>query len=300
MQIGVVCVACAPIGGDPYLARRVDEQDMQLRQMQPQQADTLNEVRALREEIDQLKGQLAQLRQQNTDQTPLNPQPPASPGGINQQAIASDAQMQNEPHGITLPPGNAPDSSAYGLSAPSTGTTLATALPAAQSGQTGEYGLPVEQAPVAAVAPSGATWGMADPTPEAAAPEPEPKKDLAQALFEAGVNDYNARKYKAAERSFNDFIKNYSKHAKVSDAQYYLAECYFASNNFTQAALAFDDIITKYPKSSRASVAYLKEGIAFSKMGKPEAARMRLNELIKKFPNSAEAKRAQAFLKTNK
>lgn len=167
--------------------------------------------------------------------------------------------------------------------------------------QAGNYGLPQDQ-PIVAQAPGEATWGQADPQPAAPEPpaEPEAKKDLALALFEAGENDFKARKYAAAERSFQDFIKNYPKHAKIAQAQYNLGECYFAANNFPQAALAYDEIIRKYPKSQVLAGAYLKEGIAFSKMGNREAARLRLNELIKKFPNSAEAKRAQAFLKTNK
>lgn len=316
----LLCNACAPMGSSSDLERRVDEQDIQLRQMQPQQADTWNEVQALRQEVAQLKGQLADLnnaggakeladRVRQHDQAlrevdsnmalnlPLgSPMQTAANRGMPIAQGASESAA-----GIVPRPGNAPESSAY-AAAPAAAAPAAAAVATATPPQTGNYGLPPDPAPQPVTAPGESTWGKEDPKPDvpAATNTPAAKKDLALALLEAGQNDLKARNYKAAQRSFNDFLKNYPKHAKAADAQYYLGESYFASNNFPQAALAFDDVLRKYPKSSLLPAAYLKEGISFSKMGKPDAARMRLNELIKKFPNSAEAKRAQAFLKTNK
>lgn len=282
--------ACAPMGSSS-LEQRVEAQDMQLRQMQPQQADTWNEVQAMREEINQLKGQLAQMRggvpaaPATSGMPATDQQPAASAASPADDTLGRSIAVVQEP--VTgIQPGRSPDSSAYGSAA-------ATAAQA----QEGSYGLPPEPKPVEATAPTEATWGKADPKPE---PAPEKPKDLAEALYEAGVNDFNARNYQAAERSFQDFLKNYSGNAKAASAQYYVGECLFSRNQFPQAALAYDAVIKKYPKSSSAPGAYLKQAICFSKMKQPEAARMQMQAVISKFPKSAEAARARTFLKTNK
>lgn len=312
----LVCAACAPFGSqDSTLEQRVEQQDIQLRQMQPQQADAWNQIQAMRQEIAQLKGQLddlnnaggaraladrvrqhdAALRQVDTNMA-LNLDLGDPMAAQTSQAYAPALPDQGL-SGIQMQ--GAPDSSAYGA---------ARTVPA----QTGAYGLPEATAQVPATAaaptaqpsgeyvqvqpPSEETWGKADPKPEVQVP----KKDISLALFDAGVNSYNARDYTAAARSFQDFLKNYPDHTQTAEAQYYLAECDFQRNQFAQAALAYDTVIKKYPKSSSAPGAYLKQAICFSKMNQMPAARARMQEIISKFPNSPEAARAKTFLKTNK
>lgn len=296
----MLCAACAPIGSSS-LEQRVEQQDIQLRQMQAQQADTWNELQAIRQERDQLKGQLdelnnvggaqalaARVRQHDAalrqvdDSMALN-LPLGAPLPARASAPQSTATPDQAPAGIAISSANAPDSSAYA------------AQPAQAAAQpTGNYGLPPE--PAQPVAPSGEKWGQADPQPQVQVPQ----KDISLALFDSGVNDYNARKYQAAERSFQDFLKNYPKHSQAAEAQYYLGECAFQRNQFPQAALEYDAVIKKYPKSSSVAGAYLKQAICFSKMKQPEAAKMQMQAVISKFPNSPEAARAKTFLKTNK
>ncbi|MDE5879356.1 MAG: tol-pal system protein YbgF, partial [Desulfovibrio sp.] len=180
-----------------------------------------------------------------------------------------------------------------GLAAAGAGAAGATGAAA-----TGSYGLPADGSSAGSVpaqAPSESTWGQADPKPVAQVPQ----KDISLALFDAGVNAYNARKYEEAQRSFTDFLKNYKDHSQAAEAQYYLAECYFQRNQFADAALAYDKVIKQYPKSSSAPGAYLKQGISFSKIGQAAAAKARMQEVISKYPNTPEAARAKSFLKTN-
>ncbi len=300
----LACTACAPIGSSG-LEQRVEQQDAQLRQIQSQQADTWNELQAIKQERDQLKGQLdalnsaggaqalaAQVRQHDAalrkvdDSMDLNlplgvPLPP--------QSAPVQPGLTGQPS-ITLSQANAPDSSAYA------NKPAPQVAPPAENASQDSYGLPPEPTQTAAVAPGGEKWGQADPKPEVQVPQ----KDISLALFDAGVNDFNARKYQAAERSFRDFLKNYPKHTQAAEAQYYLGECSFQRNQFPQAALEYDAVIKKFPKSGSAPGAYLKQAICFSKMKQPEAAKMQMQAVISKFPNSPEAARAKTFLKTNK
>lgn len=306
--------ACAPFGShDPGLSERVERQDMQLRQMQPQQADAWNQIQAMRQEINELKGQLeelnsaggskalaervrqhdAALRQVDSNMALNLPLGEPMPSGslAAQPAVPLAEAAQGIPTGT-----GAPDSSAYGAS----GMAQPTPMTGAPAAQTGSYGLPAEEGGMVEPVrpPSEETWGKADPQPQPVLQLPQ--KDISLALFDAGVNSYNARDYAAAEKSFEDFVKNYPSHSQMAEARYYLAECQFQRNRFPEAALAYDTVIKSYPKSSSAPGAYLKQAICFSKMKQPDAAKARMREIISKFPNSPEAARAKTFLKTNK
>ena len=305
---------CAASGGQ-NLEQRVQQHDAQLRQLQPNQADTWNQMQAMRQELNALKGQMddlnnaggaralvdrvrrhdAALRQVNTSMAlnldlgepmgatasaaPSLPQPIMPAGGITD--AASARQAPNAAPAVQGVPMGGAAAGSYGL--PPDGQAAAGAAGAAAG--TG-----------AVQAPTGSTWGQADPKPVVQVPQ----KDISLALFDAGVNAYNARKYDEAQRSFTDFLKNYKGHSQAAEAQYYLAECYFQRNQFADAALAYDKVIKQYPKSSSAPGAYLKQGICFSKINQTAAAKARMQEVISKYPNTPEAARAKSFLKTNR
>lgn len=292
--------------GSLSLEQQVQQQDVQLRQLQPAQADAWNQIQTLRQEVNALKGQIDDLqnaggaralvgRVRTHDEAlrqversmalNLNLGDPMTSGGS---APATQAAPQQ-----AAPVFNQPS---YGQ--PSYGQAAAGAMAAGSVGYAaaGDQGAAAQ--PQTVINPSSSTWGKPSPQPE---PQIQvPQKDISLALFDAGVNAYNARKYDEAQRSFNDFLKNYKDHSQAPEAQYYLAECYFQRNQFADAALAYDSVIKKYPKSSSAPGAYLKQGISFSKLNQSAAAKARLEELIKKYPNSPEAARAKTFLKTNK
>lgn len=305
--------------GSISLEQQVQQQDVQLRQLQPAQADAWSQIQTLRQEVNTLKGQLDDLqnaggakalvgRVRTHDEAlrqversmalNLNLGDPMTSGGSGAAPFAQ-AAPQMAPQAA---PQAAPAFSQPGYGQPSYGQTAAGGMAAGSVGYAaasaaGDQGAAAAQ-PQTVINPSSSTWGQPSPQPE---PQVQaPKKDISLALFDAGVNAYNSRKYDEAQRSFNDFLKNYKDHSQAPEAQYYLAECYFQRNQFADAALAYDAVIKKYPSSSSAPGAYLKQGISFSKLNQSAAAKARLEELIKKYPNSPEAARAKTFLKTNK
>lgn len=315
--LSLLTTSCAPLGSsDSDIEQQVARQDMQLRQMQPQQADAMNQIQAMRQEIKDLKAQLNDLNNaggtkeiaerirqhdmalrkvDNNMSLDLDLGSPMDAPRYSPEVVSgSDNSLAPVPmtgmQGIQL--AGAPDSSAYGAAR--------TVTPSQPAQTYNSYGLPPDN-PVQEElndynGPSESKWGQADPTPTLVIPQ----KDISLALFDAGVNAFNSRNYVNAERSFSDFLKNYPSHSQAAEAQFYLAECDFNQNEFSKAALAYEDVIKKFPKSSSAPEAYLKQAICFSKMKETAAARARMQEIIKKFPNSAAATRAKAFLQANK
>ena len=153
--------------------------------------------------------------------------------------------------------------------------------------------------PVAA-APAMQPQQAAAPAPQQAAPQTQAQGDIAKALYDNGVQSFNARNYKQALKSFSDFTDTYGKHKLVSNAWFWRGECNYQLGNFPAAALDYEQVISKYGSSGKAASAYLKQGMCFIKAGKKDAAKVRLQELIKKFPKSPEATRATQLMKDNK
>ena len=306
------------------LEQQVQQQDAQLRQLQPVQADLQNEIQSLRAEVNSLRGQLDDLQnaggarsivervnrqdaalRQIDDRMALNldlGQPievPATQGTASAGTPMTGVPGDHAPNAQSgLPTYGDPALGRTGMQA---GTpAYASAVPAGALPYQGSAAqqAPGAQAPIQAQSPGANTWGQPSPQPVPAAPVPQ--KDISLALFDSGVNAYNSRNYTEAQRSFNDFLKNYPSHNLVSEAQFYLAECHFQRNQFADAALAYDTVIKKYPASSSVPGAYLKQGICFSKLNQKAAATARLQDLIKKYPKSPEAARAKSFLRANK
>lgn len=103
--------------------------------------------------------------------------------------------------------------------------------------------------------------------PEQAAPETQAQGDIAKALYDNGVQSFNARNYKQALKSFSDFTDTYGKHKLVSNAWFWRGECNYQLGNFPAAALDYEQVISKYGSSGKAASAYLKQGMCFIKAG---------------------------------
>lgn len=298
-------------GGSLSLEQQVQQHDVQLRQMQPSQADAWNQIQALRQELNTMKGQMDDLNNAggaraivdrvNRHDEALRQVERSMALNLNLGEAPSATQAAPLSHAPSTQTALTPNygQPAYGQAA-AAGTVAAGSAGYAAAVPEGvqPYGGQAAATPthIPAQAPDGSNWGQPSPQPQVQAPQ----KDISLALFDAGVNAYNARKYDEAQRSFSDFLKNYKSHNLASEAQFYVAECYFQRNQFADAALAYDKVIKDYPKSGSAPGAYLKQGISFSKLNQGAASKARLEELIKKYPNSPEAARAKTFLKTNK
>lgn len=262
---------------------RLNQQEQQIRLLssqlsgvQPAQADTWAQVQSLRQEMSAVKGQIDDFNNATAAAGGL----PGLAQRVNNheaalQAIATQFGMELPTAGASAP--GMPGEAQPGLD-PSGMSPSGMAQPGASA----------VQAPQAAPAPAA---------PPAA---PQAQSDIAKALYDNGVQAFNARNYKQSLKSFSDFTDTYPKHKLISNAWFWRGECNYQLGNYPAAALDYEQVISKYGSSGKAPSAYLKQGMCFIKAGKKDAAKVRLQELIKKFPKSAEAKRATQLMKDNK
>ena len=260
---------------------RLNQQEQQIRMLnsqlsgvQPAQADTWAQVQSLRQEMSSVRGQIDDFNNATASVGGLS--------GLAQRVNRHDAALRSIGNQFAMDlqldePAPAADPSA---------------VPGAEQGESA----PVAPAPVNVTTPP-AEAGQSAP---AAQPQTAAQSDIAKALYDAGIQAFNARNYSNALKSFSDFTDTYPKHRLISNAWFWRGECQYQLGEFPAAALDYEQVISKFPKSGKLASAYLKQGMCFIKAGKKEAAKIRLQELVKKFPKSPEATRAKQLMKDNK
>jgi tol-pal system protein YbgF len=121
------------------------------------------------------------------------------------------------------------------------------------------------------------------------------KLDAKKAYDEAKAI-FDAKKYVEAMTAFRKFVKNFSDSHYVSNAKFWVAECYYRLGDYDKAILAYDEVINSYSKSVKVPDSYYKEALAFMKLGDDIDGRFLLKKLIKLYPDSIQAKEAQKIL----
>lgn len=142
-----------------------------------------------------------------------------------------------------------------------------------------------------------------DKRPEAS--QEQAKNTTAQpppAALPTGKEDFYAfareklenKEHPEARRLFAEFLQKWPKDALAANAQYWIAESFYAEKKYREAILDFRKVNEKYPKSDKAPDSLLKIGYSFAALGLKDEARLFLDEVIRAHPKSQAAKLAQA------
>lgn len=99
-----------------------------------------------------------------------------------------------------------------------------------------------------------------------------------------------------AVASFRSFVKAYSKSDFADNAQFWIAECYFALKDYQKAIKEYQSVVEKYPRSDKIPNAILQQGVSFSELKMTDEAKMFLNKVIKDYPGSDNAVKAREIL----
>ena len=90
-----------------------------------------------------------------------------------------------------------------------------------------------------------------------------PELKGADFYFEEGQNDFEHRRYLQAVESFQRIVSNFPGHARVAEAQYYLAESYFGMKEYVNAAFEYERLVDTYPSSKWRDDAQYKIGESY-------------------------------------
>jgi tol-pal system protein YbgF len=104
-------------------------------------------------------------------------------------------------------------------------------------------------------------------------------------------------RYDQSAASFQQFLVAFPKSQLASNAQYWLAESFYASNKFEQALADFAEVIDKYPSSSKVPDALLKMGYCNYSLKRWNDARAALTRVQAEYPTTPAARLAEQYLK---
>ncbi len=148
----------------------------------------------------------------------------------------------------------------------------------------GEQKKPSDQAEVTGEATAPAAPGVS--------PEKKEEGDERTKAYDAAYQAFKDKKYKEAREKFEAFIKDYPKNDLTDNAQFWIAETYYAEKFYEDAILAYESLLKKYPDSKKTSGALLKQAFAFIEIGDAKTGKIILNRVIERYPASKDAELA--------
>ena len=131
------------------------------------------------------------------------------------------------------------------------------------------------------------------PVPGVTQPAPQPQAtSLTPAeLYRKAFAAYAAGRYAEGLADFKRFVTLFPTSEYAANANYWLAECHLAQNEYTQAATVYREIAQEYAQSAIAPKALWKEALALTRAGAEQKAAKVLRTLHKRYPGSKAAKK---------
>ncbi len=252
------------------MSTRLDATDQELRQLSSMAADNQRQIQRLQASLDSLTATL--YRHFNlTAPAPVASAPQFTTPTPIQQGTGVVVQ---QPTGVVTRP------------APTTTGGPTEILPPLDAAGT---------APGATVTPPPA------PTiqqPVTAAPAPAATASPADVeLYRAAQQLYSQENYAAAQKQFDEHLKQFPNSPNAANALYWKAHCSFRMDDFAQAIQGFEELRTKYPTSDKVPTAMHNQAVAYSRMGQNARAIELFEQLIAKYPDEPATQSAREKLK---
>lgn len=156
--------------------------------------------------------------------------------------------------------------------------------------------VPAAPPPTAAVEPQPVRQA-AKPAAQAAVQNADPAKVKAEYQAAYDLLSPAQKRYQDAAKAFATFLDKYPNDPLAPNAQYWLGEAHYVSQQNAEAQQAFEQVVAKYPDSTKAPGALFKIGRLQQAAGKKDAARASFQRVLKDYPDSPAAGLAQQRLK---
>jgi len=142
----------------------------------------------------------------------------------------------------------------------------------------------------------GEGTGPKDESAKPVASQEKKDQDERTKAYDTALQVFKDKKYKESRAKFEAFIKDYPKSDLADNAQFWIAETYYAEKNYEDAILAYEALLKKYPDSKKTSSAMLKQASAFIDIGDAKTGKIILKKLVEKYPDSKDAELARKKL----
>lgn len=115
--------------------------------------------------------------------------------------------------------------------------------------------------------------------------------------YQVALELLREERYDQSAASFREFLIAFPESSLAGNAQYWLAESYYASNEFEKALTDFSRVIDDYPQSSKVPDALLKMGYCNYSLQRWDDARTALSRVQSDYPTTTAARLADQYLK---
>ncbi len=118
-------------------------------------------------------------------------------------------------------------------------------------------------------------------------------------IYNAAYLDLSKRNYQLALQGFQQFLEKFPQTDLSDNAQYWIAEVYYAQKDIQKAIENFKKVIENYPKGDKVPAALLKLGYCYLTLDNQAEGKRYLRAVIERFPNSEEARLARNRLSSS-
>lgn len=156
----------------------------------------------------------------------------------------------------------------------------------------------VPVAPPPAVVPAGGVPLAAGGTTAQQSPDTPPPGMSAELSYTAALGDYNGKKDDLAIEEFAQYLRYYPQSANAPNAQYYIGQIYYRTQNWADAAKAFDAVLEKFPKNAKTADAQYYKACSLMNNKDRTAAASEFKSFIKNYPDNPKVAEAHKHLQT--
>jgi len=113
-------------------------------------------------------------------------------------------------------------------------------------------------------------------------------------FFQLGMNDFNAGRYDIARSAFQNIANQFPESSLAQDAQYWIAECFYATRKYSDAEKTYLDYIKNYPQGSKLCVSLYKLGLVYERQKKDKSKTLAWKKLVEQCPDAQETRVVKA------
>jgi tol-pal system protein YbgF len=115
--------------------------------------------------------------------------------------------------------------------------------------------------------------------------------------YDAAFDELKEGRYAEAARRFQSFLQQYPSGEYAPNAQYWLGESYYVTQNYGIALDAFQRLLREFPDSIKSPDALLKLGYCQYELRQWDEAEATLNRVTQQYPDTTVARLAQGRLR---
>jgi len=131
-------------------------------------------------------------------------------------------------------------------------------------------------------------------------PAPAADPEAQKRTYDEAFGALKDGRYAESARRFQSFIDQYPDSDLTGNANYWLGESYYVTQNYRVALETFGNLLSRFPQNQKAPDALLKTGYCQYELKQWDSAEATLNSVIETYPNTTVSRLAEGRLRALK